>query len=238
MSEPSPADLGAPDALAAEYVLGVLEHAEHDRARRRVEAEPDFAREVQDWEERLAGLAEQIAPVMPPAELWGRTARALDGGGPAGSAEVVVLRLRRSVALWRAATAFAAGIAACLVLAMAWPQPKPAAAPMLAARLSAPGQAPPVFVALYDPARRAIVLTPASVSAAAGRSPELWLIPSGGKPIALGVADFGGSVQFAPAAGASGLGAGVLAVSVEPKGGSPTGQPTGPVIATGRLRRL
>ena len=238
MSEPAPPDPGAPDTLAAEYALGVLDAAEHDRARRRVEADPTFAREVQDWEERLAGLAEQVAPVTPPADLWARTDRALDGGEMPGAAEVVVLRLRRSVARWRAATALAAGIAAGLVLALFWPRPGPAVAPMLAARLSAPGQAPPVFVALYDPARKAIVLTPASVSASAGRSPELWLIPSGGKPIALGVADFKGSVQLVPAAGVSGLGVGVLAVSVEPKGGSPTGQPTGPVIATGRLQKL
>jgi anti-sigma-K factor RskA len=30
----------------------------------------------------------------------------------------------------------------------------------------------------------------------------------------------------------------MLAISLEPPGGSPTGQPTGPVIASGRLTRL
>jgi anti-sigma-K factor RskA len=30
----------------------------------------------------------------------------------------------------------------------------------------------------------------------------------------------------------------VLAVSVEPPGGSPTGQPTGPVVATGDLKNI
>jgi anti-sigma-K factor RskA len=30
----------------------------------------------------------------------------------------------------------------------------------------------------------------------------------------------------------------VLAVSLEPEGGSPTGQPTGPVIANGKLAQL
>jgi anti-sigma-K factor RskA len=108
---------------------------------------------------------------------------------------------------------------------------------MMSARLSGTPHGPTVFVAVYDPGRHAIVLTPASVSAAAGRSPELWLIPTGGKPVALGVAAFDGSVQLAPAAG-EGVSRGVLAVSVEPKGGSPTGQPTGPVIATGQLAQL
>jgi anti-sigma-K factor RskA len=30
----------------------------------------------------------------------------------------------------------------------------------------------------------------------------------------------------------------VLAISVEPAGGSPTGQPTGPVVATGDLKSI
>ncbi|MNH30922.1 Anti-sigma-K factor rskA [compost metagenome] len=46
-----------------------------------------------------------------------------------------------------------------------------------------------------------------------GRSLELWAIPADGKPIA-------------------------LAVSLEPKGGSPTGQPTGPVLYQGALAAL
>jgi anti-sigma-K factor RskA len=71
----------------------------------------------------------------------------------------------------------------------------------------------------------------------AGRSPELWLIPHGGKPIAVGVISATAPIiiRLAPAL-LSRLGpTAVLAVSAEPAGGSPTGQPTGPVIGQGTI---
>ena len=223
------------DTLAAEHALGVLEGAERLAAQTRAAADPHFARAVEGWQARFAALIGAVAPVPAPPAVWSAIERSLGEGEPAN---VVMLRLKRSLAVWRGASAAAAALAAVLAVALVWPHPQPAAAPpMMSARLSGTPHGPTVFVAVYDPGRRAIVLTPASVSAAADRSPELWLIPTGGKPVALGVAAFDGSVQLAPAAG-EGVSRGVLAVSVEPKGGSPTGQPTGPVIATGQLAQL
>jgi anti-sigma-K factor RskA len=242
MSELPPHEPSADQATAAEHALGVLEGVERAAAERRRLADSEFAREVQAWEVRLAGLAETVAPVAPPADLWARIARWLDGEAARGEvAQVVVLKLKRSIALWRASTGLAAAVAASLLVTLALPHRPVAPAappPMLAARLAGSAKGPAVFVALYDPTRRAIVLTPASVTASKGHSPELWLIPTGGKPIPLGVADFVGPAQLISTTQGAGLGAGVLAVSLEPKGGSPTGQPTGPVIATGHLSQL
>jgi anti-sigma-K factor RskA len=96
---------------------------------------------------------------------------------------------------------------------------------------------PAVFIAVVDPQSHMIVVTPASVVAAKGRSPELWLIPAGGKPIALGLAAFGRSVRLNPKVEIGDPARAILAMSMEPLGGSPTGQPTGPVVATGALER-
>ncbi len=223
-----------PDMLAAEHALGVLDGAERLAAERRAATDPAFAREIEAWQDRLDALTAEITPVQPATHVWAGVAQRLEASG-----NVVEMRLKRSVALWRGATAAAGAIAAALALVVVWPHsPPPAPAPVLTARLAATAKGPAVFVAFYDPGRRAIVLTPASVSAAEGRSPELWLIPAGGKPIALGVAAFGSSVQMIPTASMAGAGSGTLAVSVEPTGGSPTGQPTGPVIATGQLSQL
>ena len=222
-----------PDVLAAEYALGVLDGAEHLSAERRFATDPAFAREVEGWQGRLVALMDEIRAERPAPHVWAGVAQRLEVSG-----NIVELRLRRSLALWRGATAAAGAMAAALALVVVWPRPPAPAAPVLTARLAATAKGPTVFVALYDPTRRAIVLTPASVSATQDRSPELWLIPTGGKPIALGVAAFENSVQLVPAASLASVGSGILAVSVEPKGGSPTGQPTGPVIATGQLSNL
>ena len=57
------------DRLAAEYVLGTLRY----RARRRFERwllSPQVGAIVKAWEDRLAGLEPQLAPVTPPAVVW------------------------------------------------------------------------------------------------------------------------------------------------------------------------
>jgi anti-sigma-K factor RskA len=66
------------------------------------------------------------------------------------------------------------------------------------------------------------------------------LIPAGDKPHSLGLIDPARPVRVTvppDLAGRFGSNA-VLAVSLEPPGGSPTGQPTGPVVANGRLTSL
>jgi len=73
-----------------------------------------------------------------------------------------------------------------------------------------------------------------------GQSLELWAIPADGKPISLGVIPAGGKgkVELSDAQKAL-IGKPIaLAVSLEPKGGSPTGQPTGPVLYQGALAAL
>ena len=238
MSVQAPGDPMAGETLAAEYALGVLEGDEYATAAARQLADPAFALEVEAWRSRLGALSADLAAVTPPPDGWERLMRRLDAEGARGE-PVALQDLRRKLVRWRATAAGAAALAACLALALVWPgAPRLASPPLQTARLSASARGPAVFVALYDPRRRAIVLTPASVSATADRSPELWLIPSGGRPVALGVADFAGSVQLVSPGRADRLADGVLAVSVEPRGGSPTGQPTGPVIATGQLSRL
>ena len=52
------------DALAAEHALGVLTARERAAAELRMAREPDFAAKVEAWRERLAPLAEGVAPVI------------------------------------------------------------------------------------------------------------------------------------------------------------------------------
>jgi anti-sigma-K factor RskA len=237
MSETGPAfaDDGGVDLTAAEYALGVLDSHDYAQARDRVIREPAFAREVEAWEERLAPLIDEVPALEPAAGLWARIERRLQGLGT-----VVEFRLRRSLVMWRAATGAAAAAAAGLTLALLWPQPpRPIAAPapVLTARLAG-SSGVTAFVAVVDPNRHEIVLTPAAITAPANRSPELWLIPAGGKPISLGVGAFRRPVRLSPTVALGGVGQATLAVTVEPLGGSPTGKATGPVVATGRLEKI
>jgi anti-sigma-K factor RskA len=236
------------DLLAAECALGLLEGLEREGAQRRRLRDPGFDRAVEAWEDRLAGLAGAVPPVAPRAQVWTAIVKQLDSGGA-----VIELRLRRSLAAWRAVAASAGAVAAALAVALVWPHGSaPLGGGALVASSADRGQpplehimtarmvganGPTVFVAVVDPQSHIIVVTPASISATQGRSPELWLIPAGGKPIALGLAAFGRSVRLNPKVEMGDASRAILAVSMEPLGGSPTGQPTGPVVASGALER-
>ena len=93
------------------------------------------------------------------------------------------------------------------------------------------GGALPALIVRVDTRTGTAQVRPVGAEAPAGRNLELWYVGAEGpKPIGLvGVA----SNRVTLPAGASPDG--VIAVSVEPPGGSPTGQPTGPVIYTGKL---
>jgi len=81
---------------------------------------------------------------------------------------------------------------------------------------------------------------PAALLTQDPRAMELWLIPAGDKPHSLGLISPARPVRIdVPRELAARMTPDTaLAVSMEPPGGSPTGQPTGPVIASGKLASL
>ena len=113
-----------------------------------------------------------------------------------------------------------------------------AAGPALVATL-ADANGKPLIAAAYDPASGQVRFAPVAGAADAtgGKVPELWVIEGKNPPRSLGVIDISAGASHAiPRDRLAGLKPGaVLAISIEPSGGSPTGGPTGPVIATGTL---
>ena len=234
-----------PEDLAAETALGVLDGEERAAAERRRLADPAFAAEVEAWSLRLARIAaDEAAERAAPEGLWPKIENKLSQAG-----SVVELRLRKSLNLWRSVSGVAGAVAAGLALVLLLrplevaPTPGPVVAttpsPIQAASLSTTAKAGTVaFVAVLDPERGELVLTPAAISGLPGKSPELWVIPTGGKPISLGVAQFGKPVRLRVRDLVGGNAARTLAVTLEAQGGSPTGQPLGPIIASGQLQAL
>jgi anti-sigma-K factor RskA len=218
------------DLLAAEYALGVLAGTERAAAEQRVAREPAFAGLVTDWEQRLAPWAAEIAEVAPPPQLWDRIAGALPAQTQAGG-------LWQSIAFWRGLTFAAGALAAACLAALIYLGPFTRQQPLVAA---IEGGGHRHFVATIDTRRGTVAVVPAAFSADATRVPELWLVPPDGKPRAVGLlrADQTVTLTLPPELAALAKDDAVLAVSLEPPGGSTTGLPTGPVIATGKLTFL
>jgi anti-sigma-K factor RskA len=224
--------------LAGEYVLGVLDAAARREAATRVGHDRGFAREVAAWESRLAPLAGEIAPVTPPDVVWTRIRATLGHAAPE-KRETFWDR----VDVWRrmALGAFAIAATACVIAWFVAQRPVEIAPPTPLVAVMAGDDGKPAFVASVDRKSGDMVVTPVGGWSDAAHVPELWLIPPGAtKPLSLGVVGANNAAAMRiPAALLADLRASAtLAISVEPPGGSPTGQPTGPVVAKGSLASI
>ncbi|RYF12637.1 MAG: anti-sigma factor, partial [Oxalobacteraceae bacterium] len=107
--------------------------------------------------------------------------------------------------------------------------------PTLVASLEPVAKGVPVTV-VYDRQSGTVRLTEAAF-ARANRSAQLWIIPSDGTPRSLGLLHDQGltSLELSAALRAQFAVGATLAVSIEPRGGSTSGLPTGPIVAKGPL---
>lgn len=224
------------DALAAEYVLGVLSAEERRAAAQRLEQDPAFARLVDAWQERLSPLAAGYAEVEAPASAKAAIDRRLFASDATQQDRA---GLWSSLAFWRG---LAAAAVAALVLAIAVPylgKPPPQPQTELVASLAADGS-DVRYVVVYDGGRNEVRLSRLAGQLASDKDFELWLIEGKNAPVSVGVVPAGATARLNPSVPvrqklAQGA---VLAISLEPKGGSPTGQPTGPVVAAGDLKDI
>ena len=220
------------DALAAELALGLLEGEDRATALRLILSDRDFARAVADWRDALAPLFDLVPEAAPSADLWNRIEAALDDSAAAPR-----------TGFWKGATATALAAAAALAgILVLRPAPAPdiivREAPVVA-QLAAPlvpEGTTSLVMARYDPAH-AMLRVDANALPDDDRATELWVIPADGTPRSLGVFGKTGTTEVAmtPTLRAWLVDGATLAVSLEPAGGSPTGVPTGPVIASGKL---
>ena len=238
LAEDNGPERGGDDLLAAEYVLGVLAADERQIASRRIDTETAFARLVDAWEVHFAPMAAAYAAVEPPASVKGAIDRRLFASS-ASTSTAPGSGLWASLAFWRGLAA--AAIAALAVyVALPYVNP-PAQQPQtrLVASLAA-DNSNVRYLAVYDAARHEVGLSLVSGDRGAGKDFELWMIEGKNAPVSMGVIPAGQTARMAvtPAVQQKLAQGAVLAVSLEPSGGSPTGQPTGPVVAAGDLKGI
>jgi anti-sigma-K factor RskA len=145
-----------------------------------------------------------------------------------------VIKFRRSARRWRAVSGWAGMALAASLSVIGYFGPdylESQRDPGRYVGIVNTGGAGPAIVVSVDTRRGELKIRPLGIQAEAGKSHELWAVRGNSTPVSLGLVDGGG------ARGLAGLPAEaladpalVLAVSVEPTGGSPTGQPTGPVL--------
>ncbi|WP_303808498.1 anti-sigma factor domain-containing protein [Sandarakinorhabdus limnophila] len=210
------------EALAMDHALGGGSRAERKAAELRLLSDPEVRAAVERWQTLLAPLDDVTPGVAPPPSVLAAIAAEVEPQPRRAAALPAV-----AVAALVQPGAVAPGVPATV-----------ADGPALVATL-ADADGKPLIAAAFDPANGQVRLAPVSASdkATGGTVPELWVIEGKNPPRSLGVIDIAvGRSQTIPRDRLAGLKPGViLAISIEPTGGSPTGAPTGPVIATGKL---
>ncbi|HSV20836.1 MAG TPA: anti-sigma factor [Casimicrobiaceae bacterium] len=223
------------DELAAQYALGTLRGRARARFARAMRADPVVADAAREWDDRLASLASALPGVTPPPRVWTGIATRLG----LATAAPVSGTWWQGIGFWRAFGL--ASFAAAVILSIVTLGGPVAPVGERVVVVLAGADARPAMIATA--ARGDPVLTMKTVAQAApgpGRTFQLWALPDGGAPQSLGVIPPGGVVRVPLRGPARDLLDRVptLAVSLEPTGGSPTGQPTGPVLYTGRVERF
>lgn len=234
-------DFDDDEALAAEYVIGTLFRDEHAAAEARRQRDPAFDAMIRAWTERLAPLMETSPAVEPDdrvrVALMGEIDRLRDlaTGGPSGTGNVV--QLRREVTRWRVATALCGALAALLAIWVATLRSLPPPEPGVYMAVLQKGAGAPAFLVSLDLAHRRMTVLPTDTTAEPNKSFELWMIGSDAAgPRSLEIVDNPTPVRAAlPNVSPELISHATYAVTIEPKGGSPTGKPTAAPVFTGHL---
>lgn len=239
--------------LSAQYALGTLRGRARARFEKLLRGDATLRDEVTFWQERFSEFATRLKPIAPREVVWTALAQTIS----ADASKIVPMHSRaprpaakaksaRAV-VWQAWAAAATVAAVALGVGL---QREQLRSTELVAALEAATNRPLPYVAVIKPAggdaqwaitlhpeqnTMRVVLTgskmPVDVSL---KSLELWMLDSKGKPHSLGLLPTRESLTRdmpLPDMPADELGAALtLAVSVEPRGGSPTGLPTGAVL--------
>lgn len=223
---------------AAEYVLGTLDARERAQAVQAAQTDPELARAIQDWEHRFAPLLDAFPPVAPQAGVFEKILARLHADDRVVPFETLIAKMTRSRNRWRGLAAAGMAAAAMLLVGFgvreAWWQSQPSTFVAVLQQ----DAASPAFLLSIDTRQKSLVVRPVKAEAKPDNSYELWLVhDSLPQPKSLGL------ISDTAAVSNAGLGSyddavlrgATYAVSLEPKGGSTTGAPTGPVLFAGKL---
>ncbi len=229
------------DALAAEYALGVLEGAERARAEALEREDAAFRAVVARWRADLCALDDAATPTAPAPDTWARIeagTHVAPARAPAPAASrAPFAALWQNLAFWRH-TGLAAALASLLLaIGLVAALNRAAPSPVYVAVLNAPdGRAAAVVNVHADGDVELIPLE--DIAVPQGRIIEVWTLQDRAQgPVSVGRMDRARRLKLDLKSLRSPDANHLFELTLEPRGGSPTGKPTGPVLMKGLAAR-
>jgi len=223
------------EKLAAEYVLGTLKGGARRRFEGYMHNDAALRRTTMEWQDRLTPLAEFSTAQAPRKQVWGGIERRLNL--PRAYAAWQFWR-NESVNFWRSLGVVSTAVAALLVIVISTRTLQAPQLDYVATLTDEKSQT--ALVLTGDSSRKAMtVRLVGTAPVASDKTLQLWAVPKQGNPRSLGILADRGEVQLALTQSAIGDDVAMLAVSLEPKGGSPDPKgPTGPILYKGNWVRV
>lgn len=223
------------DTLAADYVCGLLDPAAEREAERLMQHDDAFRRAVAQWRERLSGFDNTADASAPRDTLWQRIETGMSSRvAPASTRQTSWLAdWWNNISLWRATALGALAVALMLTAGLVV---REGVKPVMVAVLIDGDRAGAVVHVFKD--GRAELLPLLDIPVPADRSLQVWTLPSRERgPVSVGLMERAQSLALSlkdlPLTNANQL----FEITLEPKGGSPIGRPTGPILFKGLATR-
>jgi anti-sigma-K factor RskA len=214
-------------ALAADYAIGLMPPTARKRFEHLLLDDGALRAELARWQNHLTLLTEPLVEQPVPEHVWQAVVARIEP-------QTLHVPLKRPFWNWLRLGAVACSLLIVLTAGLLYNRDSVQYQATLLSGTAQPG----LRIEAHADYLKVQPLELAAVEA--GRSLELWAIPVEGKPVSLGLipSDGDGRITLGQSQQQLLKVPVVLAVSLEPQGGSPTGQPTGPVLYQGPLASL
>lgn len=214
-------------ALAADYAIGLMPPTACRRFEQLLLEDSELRAELAQWQDSLISLNEPLTEQPVPDRVWrGVTARI--------DPQTAQLPVTRPFWSGLRVTIAACSLVAAIALGVIYNRDEV----RYGATLRSADAQSWMSIEAHENYLKLKPLALAKIEK--NRSLEMWVIPSDGKPVSLGVVPPSGDGEIKLGSAQKALiGESItLAISLEPEGGSPTGRPTGPVLYQGVLTAL
>ena len=214
-------------ALAADYAIGLMPPTARKRFEHLLQNDAPLRAELARWNTHLSQLTEPLLEQPVPDHVWQAIVARIEP-------QTLHVPARRPFWSWVRLSALACSLLIALTVGLLYNRDSVQYKATLLSGTAQPGLS-------IEAHSDYLAVRPLELAAVdGGRSLELWAIPVEGKPVSLGLIPRDGDGRIVLSQSQQQLIRipVVLAVSLEPQGGSPTGQPTGSVLYQGPLASL
>lgn len=228
------------DALAGDYVLGLVEGADRNALEQRIEREPALAASVESWRGHLAAIDATARPIPPSPGLWPRIETEIAAILPAAErGRLKALKAGNTLAdwwnslfIWRGAALAGALTALLLAVGLNGALDRARRQPLMVAVLLTDANVAAAVVNTFADGRVEMVPLQ-NIAVPEGKALEIWTLwDRAVGPRSVGLIDRARTTPLKLDQLPLGKDQ-LFEITIENVTGSPTGRPTGPIVAKG-----